>query len=130
VHAAGRRYRETFLQYLRGRNAFGDRRWFTDDPPDQEPMLTDPAQVTEAQLAPDSPFMKERMAWVQQQQAAAARDANRRLDLSGMPRYAGSPRRGVGELLPALAPGLAVLVLTLGLSVLVTVRRFATYDPR
>ena len=36
---AGRRYRETYIQYLRGKNAFGSRRWFTDDPEDQEPMI-------------------------------------------------------------------------------------------
>ncbi|MFA6111966.1 MAG: ABC transporter permease subunit [Candidatus Latescibacterota bacterium] len=130
VLAAGRQYRQTFLQYLRGRRAFADRRWFTDDPPDQEPMIADPSTATPALLAPNSPFMKERLAWMQEQQRLAAQDASRHLDLADLPRFPGLSRRPLAEVIMAAAPGLAVLVLILGLSVLVTVRRFAAYDPR
>ncbi|MEW6751643.1 MAG: ABC transporter permease subunit [Candidatus Latescibacterota bacterium] len=128
--AASHRYRETCIQYLRGREAFASRRWFSDDPPDQEPLIPDPAGLTPAMLADDSPFMKGRMAWVQQQQERATRDDRRRLDLSEMPRFAGAPAPTAGEIVQAVTVGLAVLLLTGGAAVLVTVLRFGSYDPR
>lgn len=130
LSAYGRRYREAFIAYLRDRGAFSDRRWFTDDPPDQEPLVPDPEQMTEAMLAPDAPFMKGRMAWAAQQQLQAADDPARRLDISDLPKFGGPWRRSTSQSLAHMAPGLLVLVLTTVASVLLTVRRFQRYDPR
>jgi hypothetical protein len=49
----GREYRQTWIEYMRGRGVFSNGRWFSDDPPDQQPMIPDPASVTEAMLSPD-----------------------------------------------------------------------------
>jgi len=127
---AGIRYREAFIQYLRGKNAFSSRRWFSDDPEDQEPLIPHPDAVTEEMLAPDSPFMKARMKWAEEQQKKAREDPRRRLDLTDMPKFGGKGQHSLAETLEVMTPGLAVLVLTFGLSVLVTITRFLQYDPR
>jgi hypothetical protein len=127
---AGHQYRETFISYLRGKQAFSSQRWFTDDPEGQEPMIPYPEQVTPQMLAPDSPFMKARMFWVEQQQKEANKDPRRRLDLSDLPRFGGNWQRSLTESLAVMTPGLAVLLLTLGLSVLITMMRVLRYDPR
>jgi hypothetical protein len=127
--SAGHQYRETFIQYLRGKEAFASRRWFTDDPEHQELMIPHPEEVTPEMLAPVSPFMKERLAWAQQQEEKAATDASRRLDLSDLPRFSGDWQRSLSESLAVMMPGLAVLLLTFGASLLVTMVRFLRYDP-
>ena len=125
----GRDYRQTFISYLRGKNAFSSRRWFSDDPPDQELMIVDPEQVTEAMLAPDSPFMLARLAWAEEQERLAADDNGRRLDLTDMPKLGGQWKRSLSESFDIMVPGLVVLLLTFGVSVMVTLFRFYTYDP-
>lgn len=127
---AGHRYREDFIQYLRGRNAFASRRWFTDDPEHQEPMIPHPEEMSPEMLAPDSPFMKERMAWAQKQEELAATDATRQLDLTDLPRFGADWQRNLGGSLAVMTPGLAMLLLTFGGSVLVAMLRFLNYDPK
>jgi hypothetical protein len=127
---ACQRYRETFIQFLRGKNAFASRLWFTDDPIDQEPLIANPAQATEQMLSPDSAFMRERMAWAHSQQKRRASHSEGQLDLTDMPLFSESGQRTLTQSLAIMVPGLAVLLLSLGLSVLVTITRFLRYDPR
>jgi len=115
---AGRQYRQTFLDFLRGRNAFGDRRWFTDDPPDQEPLLPDPEALAPAERAGGSPYMQRRLEWAAEQERLAASDPQRRLDLSDLPPFGGRWRRDLGASLVEMAPGLLVLVLVLAAAVM------------
>ena len=126
---AGRTYRQAVIAYLRGKNASSSRRWFSDDPPDQEPMVAAPEAVTADMLVADSPFMKERMAWVEEQEAEAADDARRRLDLSDLPRFGGQWQRSLPATFAQMTPGLAMLILILGSSIVITLRRFDRYDP-
>jgi len=126
---AGHRYRDTFIDYLRARRAFSSRRWFSDDPEDQDSMIPDPEAVTPQMLAPDSPFMKERLAWVQEQEKRAANDARRKLDLSALPKFGKAGSRTLAQSLGVMTPGLAVLLLSLGLSAVATINRFNHYDP-
>ena len=128
LREAGYRYRTTFIDFLRGREAFSSRRWFSDDPPEQEPLLPDPEALTPAELAADSPFMKARMAWVRQQEAVAARPG-RGLDLSDLPAFDPGWREPLSETLRHMAPGLLVMVLVTGAAVMLAVFRFLRYDP-
>ena len=127
---AARRYRETYIQYLRGKNAFGHRRWFTDDPEDQQPMIAAPQEVTSEMLAADSPFMQERLQWAQRQNEEAQADDGRSLDLTGLPKFAESGRRNLAQSLEVMLAGLVVLFLSLGASAMVAIYRFLHYDPR
>lgn len=126
---ASHRYREALIQYLRGTDAFG-RRWVTDDPPHQEPMIADPAAVTPQMLQPGSDFMRERLAWARAQSQRIEATGGRALDLVDMPRFdpGGGYRRLGASLLPML-PGLTVAVASLALAVLLTVVRFLRYEP-
>ena len=128
LREAGYRYRATFIDFLRGREAFASRRWFTDDPPGQEPLLPDPEALTPEELAADSPFMKQRMAWVKQQEAIAARQG-RRLDLSDLPAFDPGWREPLSATLRHMTPGLLVMVLTTAAAVMLAVFRFLRYDP-
>jgi hypothetical protein len=124
------RYRETFIQYLRGKLAASRRRWFTDDPPHQAPMIPDPEAFTAEMLSLDSPFLQERMAWARAENERVEKEGSRRLDLSDLPKYPGAGYRSLGESLAIMLPGLAVMALLLVLAILVSVVRFNTYDPR
>ena len=126
----GRKYRETFVSYLRGKQAFSSRRWFSDDPMGQVPMIPNPEEVTDEMLAADSDFMQARMAWAEEQEKLAATDDRRQLDLTDMPKFGGRWKRTLTESLDIMTPGIAVLILTFGVSVMVTMMRFLTYDPR
>jgi ABC-type transport system involved in multi-copper enzyme maturation permease subunit len=126
----GREYRLTWIEYLRSKNVFSNGRWFTDDPPDQLPMIPDPESVTEQMLSPDSPFMQARMAWAEEQELQAANDDRRQLDLTDMPKFGGRWKRSLGESFDIMMPGLVVLILIFGISTLVTLFRFNTYDPQ
>ena len=128
LREAGYRYRATFIDFLRGRDAFASRRWFTDDPPGQEPLLPDPEALTPEELAADSPFMKARMAWVRQQEAVAARQG-RRLDLSDLPAFDPGWREPLSATLRHMTPGLLVMLLTTAAAVMLAVFRFLRYDP-
>lgn len=126
---ASHRYRETFLQYLRGKDAFG-RRWVTDDPPHQEPMIADPASVTPEMLQPGSDFMRERLTWARAQSTRMEATGSRTLDLVDVPRFdPDRAYRSLGASLLPMLPGLAVAVTTLALAVLLTVARFLRYEP-
>ena len=125
---AGREYREALIEYLRGRGGLAGRRWFTDDPEDQEPMIADPASVTEAMLAAGSPFMRERLAWVMEQEESLPPE-ERRLDLTDMPRFEGPRGLPLGSLV-MMIPGLLVLTLGLVVPVWITTRRFRPGDPK
>ena len=52
------------------------------------------------------------------------------LDLTDMPKFGGRWKRTLSESLDVMTPGLAVLILSFGLSVMITLFRFLTYDPR
>ena len=130
LRTAGHQYRDTYLDYLRGRDAFSSRRWFTDDAVDQEPMLPDPESLTPEDLAEGSLYLQARRDWVQREEARAETDSRRRLDLSDMPRFGGDWKEPLPETLRRMTPGLAVLMLTFGIAVLLTVTRFLRYDPR
>ncbi|NKB67324.1 MAG: ABC transporter permease subunit [Candidatus Latescibacteria bacterium] len=126
---AGREYRQTYIDYLHSKKAFSSRRWFTDDPPDQEPMVVDPESMTAASLSPDSPFMLQRMGWAQEQEKNV--DANnRRLDLGDLPKFDGQWQGPLAATFAAMMPGLVVLLLSLGTGVFVAVMRFQRYDPQ
>ncbi len=128
LREAGYRYRATFVDFLRGRGAFASRRWFSDDPPGQEPLLPDPEALAPEELAADSPFMKQRMAWVKQQEVVAARQG-RRLDLSDLPAFDPGWREPLSATLLHMTPGLLVMVLTTAAAVMLAVFRFLRYDP-
>lgn len=127
--AATRDYRLTWLEYLRSRGAFTSRRWFTDDPVDQESLIPDPANVTPEMLDADSPFMKGRMVWAEERMKRVD-VMSRTLDLSSMPPFnVAEAQRDLGETLAAMVPGLLVLVLSFGVAVLVTFSRFNRDEP-
>ncbi|MFP6642637.1 MAG: hypothetical protein VCF24_03590 [Candidatus Latescibacterota bacterium] len=122
--AAARAYRHTWLEYLRSRGAFTSRRWFTDDPVDQMPLIPDLESVVPAMLDADSPFMQARQAWAEEQMQGVD-VMSRSLDLSTMPPFdVADAQRDLGESLAAMLPGLLVLVLSFGAAVLITVVRF------
>lgn len=124
----GVRYRDTFIDYLRGRFASqGWRRWYTDDPPDTPPMIEDPASVTPDMLREGSDFMRQRMAWAEARWQHDQDDPRRKLDWSDLPTWGPDWRRDTGQTLGKMMPGLLVMILTIGLSVLLTLRRFSRY---
>lgn len=128
VARAGFTYRVSWLQWMRGKMDGGQwHRWFTDDPPGQEPLIADPAAVTAQMLQPDAAFMQARLAWAAEQDRRTADDGRRSLDLEGMPKMGDDWRRTLGESLERMTPGLTVLLLTLALAVSATVLRFSNY---
>ena len=125
----GFRYRESYIDFLRARFAAeGWRRWYTDDPPDTTPMIEDPASVTPEMLAGDAPFLQERLAWAEDRWQDDRDDPRRRLDLTGLPEVGPGWQRTLPESLQRMMSGLTIMILTLGLAVLLTVRRFQTYQ--
>lgn len=127
--AASRDQRLTWVEYMRSRRAFTSRRWFTDDPAGQEPMIADPASVTAEMLDGDSPFMRERLAWAEEQ-LSRIDPHSRTLDLTGMPVFdVAEAQRDLGETLAAMLPGLLVLLLSLGISILITFHHFSRDEP-
>ncbi|MFC1525921.1 hypothetical protein ACFL6X_03805 [Candidatus Latescibacterota bacterium] len=124
-----RDYRDTYIEYLRTKGAFGSRRWFTDDPADQVPMIANPESVTGEMLQPDSPFMAERQQWIAQQEQLANQDPGRRLNLSDMPKAPTAPSRSLAESLSLMTPGLVVMILLTGVSIILSAARFQRYDP-
>ena len=126
----GMRFREQLYRHMFEKNLFGSRRWFSDDPEDQEPMISNPEEVTPEMLHPDSPFMKERLAWAEEQEKKANRDPARRLDRKTLPRFQIDWHRTLAESLVLMTPGLVVLLLVSGLSVMIAIKRFLRYDPR
>ena len=127
---AGHRYRDTFIQYLRGKRAFSSRRWFTDDPPDQEPMFPHPEEIAPERLSPDWPFMKEMSEWTAQQEKRAKSDPRRKLDLTDLPKFGEDWHRSLSQSLSAMGVGLGVLVVLFGLSLTVATMAFLRYEPR
>ena len=124
----GVRYRRTYIDYVRGRMASqGWRRWHTDDPPDTPPMVDDPMAVTAAMLAQGSPFQRERLTWAEARWQQDQDDPRRQLDLTDLPDVGPGWQRTTGESLERMLPGLLIMILTLGVAVLLTVRRFLTY---
>ena len=124
---AGRRYHADVIAWLEESGRLRSWRWFTDDSPDQEPLIANPETVTEAMLAT---ALQARSRWVAEQQERAQTDNRRRLDVSGLPRFGLDWQASVADSVGRAVPGLVVLVLSLGLSVLVTAARFLRMDPR
>ena len=127
LRAEGIEYRDTFFEHLLREDIIGGWRWFTDDRPGQEGLVPDPEDVTDEMLQADSDFLRQRREWVQQQEELIARSP-RSLDLSGMPRFSGAGQRTLGESLQRMTPGLVVMLLTLGASLLAAVARFMRDD--
>jgi ABC-type transport system involved in multi-copper enzyme maturation permease subunit len=124
-----RHYREGFVQWLRGRDGFG-RRWFTDDPPQQAPMIVDPVAATVAMMQEGSAFLQARLAWARAENRRLEARTQRRLDLTAMPRFeAAEGYRSLPASLATMLPGLAVLIVSLAVVVPATVLRFQTYEP-
>ena len=126
---AGRDYRETLVSYLRGKNAFSSRRWFTDDPVDQEPMFPHTEELPAGVAVQETALWQERMAWVEEQDRRALDDPRRHLDLSDLPKFGGNWKRSLAQSLALMMPFLLVLVLSFGVSVMATIVRFLRYDP-
>jgi hypothetical protein len=93
-------------------------------------MIPQPESITTDMLRSDAPYMMERMAWAEEQQRLANDDAGRRLDLSDMPKFGGRWQRSLGDSVGTMTIGLAVLLLSFGAAVLLTVARFLRYDPQ
>ena len=124
-----RDYRETFISYLQSKRAFSSWRWFTDDAPGQEPVFEATPELPDGVALQASPLWQERMAWVEEQDRRAALDTGRRLDLSDLPELGDTWRRNVTESFAVATPGLLVLLLSTGASVMATTARFLRYDP-
>ncbi len=92
-------------------------------------MIADPASVTEAMLAADAPFMRQRMAWAEAREQGRSAGAVG-LDLTDMPRFGGPWQRSLAASFAVMTPGLVILLLSFGLAVLLTMARFLRYDPR
>ncbi len=75
---ASREYRGEIVSYIDVREGFSSRRWFTDDPPGQEPLVLDPATF-------DRNSMDMERAW--SLLTAAREDRSRILNLDDMPRF-------------------------------------------
>jgi ABC-type transport system involved in multi-copper enzyme maturation permease subunit len=76
--AAAREYRGAMISYIDEREGFSSRRWFTDDPPGQEPLVLDPSTF-------DRNNMDMERAW--SMLTAAREDRSRTLNLDDMPRF-------------------------------------------
>jgi len=126
---AGREYRQTLISYLRGKKAFSSQRWFTDDPPDQKPMFPDPEILPEGVAIQESPLWQERMAWVEEQDRKAADDPQRRLDLGDLPKFGSGWKRPFAASFELMTPGVVILLLSFGASVMATIMRFLKYNP-
>jgi hypothetical protein len=124
-----RDYRQELIAWLRGKDAFSSWRWFTDDPPGQEPLFAEDPVLPEGVAVQQSPVWEERMRWVEEQDRRAAADPARRLDLTDLPKFAGVWQRPLAYTLDRMIPGLAVLLLGAGAAILGTIARFSHYDP-
>ena len=109
-------------------SASGWRRWHTDDPPGAEPMIADPESVTPEMLQEGSPFLRERLERAEARWQLDKDDPRRRLDLSGLPAMGPGGKRTMAQSLERMLPGLLIMILTLGISVLLAVRRFLRYE--
>ncbi|MBT6147203.1 MAG: ABC transporter permease [Gemmatimonadetes bacterium] len=125
---AAHRYRATYYDWLQGRGTFSDRSWFTDDRVGQEPLIPDPESLSDAEKQADSEYMQGRRLWMAQQEEM--RNANpASLDLTDMPKFAGTVKRSLGESFEQMVSGLIALLVTTALCAILLMWRFATYDP-
>ncbi|MBT4611253.1 MAG: hypothetical protein HOC05_14520, partial [Gemmatimonadetes bacterium] len=123
-----RRWRNDYYEWLRGKGVLGDRSFFTDDPLHQEPLIPDPESLSPEELAPDSDYMRERMAWMKQQEERR-KTSPVGLDLTDLPKVSGNLQRDLRASMAEMVPGLVVLLLSFGVCVLLVMTRFLTYDP-
>ena len=119
-------YRDAYIDYLRREKIIASWRWFTDDKPGQEGLVPDPEAIDEGMLRPDSDFMRQRTAWVVEQEKTRS---PRSVDLAGVPPFTGGGTYTIGESLARMTPGLIVMLLTLGIALLLAITRFSRYDP-
>ena len=122
------RWRTDYYDWLRGKGVFADRSFFTDDLPHQEPLIPDPLSLSPDDAAPDSEYMRGRMAWMQQEEERRTSNATG-LDLTDLPKVGTDLRRDLAASLTEMVPGLAVLLLSFGACVMLVMMRFLTYDP-
>ena len=134
------RYRNTFLNYLQGKNAFNSWRWFTTDFDDGDRPWTEiVAGKTADEMAASgkkpedvlNQWLHDRVAFAKFLQAEMEREkrTDRRLPLGDLPafRYA---RIGTGEVLVHAAPEIAFLMIVNLVLFLVVFTRFVRYDVR
>ena len=117
---SAREYRGEIVSYIEGRQGFSTRRWFTDDPPDQEPLVTDPASF-------DRNNMDMERAW--RMLDAAREDHSRALNLNDMPRFRHEPARLAESLARSSSEWIALVALNVVLFGLFLLA-FSRYDVR
>lgn len=123
----GIQYRRTLMQWMRARLQATDwRRWYTDDPPDQE-SLVDALGLQGRPEGENSAQAEQIRAWVVAQNERAQTDPRRHLDLTGMPMPGEGSRRSLSASLREMMPGLSVMLLSLALAMAIAVRRFSRY---
>lgn len=125
----GMRYRQSYIDYLRGRFAAeGWRRWFTDDPPGTPPMIPEPEAVTSEMLQPGAAYLTDRLAWAEARYATDRLDPARRLDLTDLPAVGPGWQRSLPESLGRALPGVVVLLLMLAVSIGLGSWRFSYHE--
>lgn len=95
-----REYRAQLIDYIRARGGYGSRRWFTDDPPGQEPFVLDPETF-------DRSKMDMERGWRMIREAEA--DRSRILNLDDMPRFR-FIARPIAEAVGEATSGIALLI--------------------
>ncbi len=115
-----REYRAQLMEYVEEQDGFHSSRWFTDDPPDQEPFVLDPENF-------DRGDMDMERGW--RLLTEAENDRSRILDLGDMPRFSFIPRT-FGEAVGRAMFDLSLLIgMNLFLFTVYTVM-FMRYDAR
>ena len=115
-----REYRSQIIDYIRARGGFNSRKWFTDDPPGQEPFVLDPENF-------DRSNMDMERGWRMIREAEA--DESRILALDDLPEFRFIPRNP-GEAVTQVLPDLSILIGMNLLLFLLYFRMFLKYDAR
>jgi ABC-type transport system involved in multi-copper enzyme maturation permease subunit len=115
-----REYRAQLIEYIRQKNGYTSRTWFTDDPPGQEPFVLDPETF-------DRSRMDMERGWRMLRDAEA--DQSRVLDLRDMPEFRFVPRT-IPEAVELAAFDLSILVIMNMLLFAAYFTFFMRYDAR
>jgi ABC-type transport system involved in multi-copper enzyme maturation permease subunit len=115
-----REYRSQIIDYVREKNGYGTLRWFTDDPPGQEPLVLDPASF-------DRSRMDMERGWRLIREAES--DRSRILALDDMPRFEFVPHTP-GEALRYATPDISILIVMNMLLFVLYFLVFMRYDAR
>jgi ABC-type transport system involved in multi-copper enzyme maturation permease subunit len=126
----GVRFRRDYIAFLRQKmDEVGWHRWFSDDLEDTPSLVPDPeiAPVLETEEGPPD-WLRARLAWAEARFEEDGRDPRRRLDVVGLPELGADWRRSLPESLERMLPGLVIMIVSLGLAVVLAVRRFHRYE--